>query len=108
MGFVRPVTVLFALGLVLGVITSAAWAVRRPIHQNQIRTLQTGHLISINHAGQDTLSVLPGIGRTMARRIIDFRESHGRFKSVDELILVPGIGSKTLRRLRSMIRLSEG
>ena len=43
---------------------------------------------------------LPGIGETLARRIVESRRSEGRFFEADDLQRVQGIGPKTLQRVR--------
>ncbi|MEO2000670.1 MAG: helix-hairpin-helix domain-containing protein [Pirellulales bacterium] len=60
--------------------------------------------LDINTAPQTELSLLPGIGPTMASRIIEIRQQRGPFKSVDDLIHVPGIGKITLQEMRPFIR----
>ena len=57
-------------------------------------------LVNINTADSATLMTVDGIGTTLAQRIIDYREEHGEFQSVDELIEVKGIGEKTLEKIR--------
>jgi competence protein ComEA len=64
---------------------------------------QSGGLININTATLEELQTLSGIGPVLAQNIIDFREAHGNFSSVDELIHVPRIGAATLERLRVSI-----
>lgn len=66
---------------------------------------KTERRININSAGVEELMKLPGIGRTYAQRIIEYRETKGEFKSVDALIKVKGIGEKTLEKLRPFIEL---
>ena len=61
--------------------------------------------ININTADQATLELLPGIGETYARRIIEYREQNGGFKSVDELINIKGIGQKRFEQLRPVVTL---
>ena len=62
------------------------------------------HSININTASKDELMLLPGIGETYAERIVIHRQDHGRFRSIDELSKVKGIGKKTLVRIRDFIR----
>lgn len=66
----------------------------------------TTSLINLNAASADELDTLPGIGPVMARRIIDYRSSHGRFTSVDQLLDVTGIGAKTLDKIRDKVGVS--
>jgi DNA uptake protein ComE-like DNA-binding protein len=56
--------------------------------------------IDINRADWPELTLLPGVSETMARRIVDARAAQGPFESVDDLARLPGIGPKTLARLR--------
>ena len=59
--------------------------------------------ISINAATQEELESLPGIGPSLAGRIIAFREEHGRFRSTEEVMLVRGIGEKTFEAIADLI-----
>jgi competence protein ComEA len=56
-------------------------------------------LVDLNRCTAEDLMAIPGIGRALANRIIEFRNSRGRFTSIEELRLVPGIGRKTFRAL---------
>ena len=60
-------------------------------------------LVNINQASATELVNLPGIGEVKAKAIVDYRTSHGPFKSIEELQQVKGIGSKTFESLRSQI-----
>ena len=75
-----------------------------------IRTLSktepTGHasnLVNINSSDLEELSSLPGIGATLAQRIIDYRDQHGPFTSPAGLLNVPGIGEGTLETILNLI-----
>lgn len=59
--------------------------------------------INLNTASVSQLDSLPGIGATYAQRIIDYRNSHGGFKSIDEIKNVKGIGDKTFEKFKDMI-----
>ncbi len=61
--------------------------------------------VNINLAGQRELEELPGIGPTLAERILSYREKKGGFKSVDELKQVSGIGEKKFEELRDYIEI---
>jgi competence protein ComEA len=56
--------------------------------------------LDLNRATKAELRLIPGIGDSLAQRVVDQRERNGPFKSVDELRQVSGIGPKTLERLR--------
>ena len=62
--------------------------------------------VNINTADAATLSrELKGIGMKRAQAIVDYRKSHGPFRSVDELALVKGIGPSAIQKNRADIRL---
>ena len=63
----------------------------------------TPELLNINTASAEELQTLPNIGVQMAKRIITYREQHGKFASVDALQEVKGIGVKTLEKLRPFV-----
>jgi competence protein ComEA len=61
-------------------------------------------LVDLNTASIADLDTLPGIGPATAQAIIDYRSQHGRFRSVDELLNVRGIGQAKLDELRPLVR----
>jgi competence protein ComEA len=63
----------------------------------------TTDLININTASIAELDTLPGIGATLAQRIVDYREQNGPFIDTEDIINVPGIGSGNYERFKDMI-----
>ena len=59
--------------------------------------------VNLNTADQAALETLPRIGPALAQRIIDWRDENGRFRSVDDLLAVPGIGEKLLAGVREKV-----
>ena len=62
--------------------------------------------ININNASAEQIaSTMTGIGESKAKAIVDYRSSHGKFKSVQDLENVDGIGSKTVEKNKDKITL---
>jgi competence protein ComEA len=59
--------------------------------------------VHLNGATEADLEALPGVGPVTAQKIIDYRQHHGAFGSVDELDAIPGIGPKRLDQLRDLV-----
>lgn len=68
-----------------------------PAQQNQEEK------INVNTATEAELQTISGIGAKKAQEIIRFRDEQGPFKTVEELKNVPGIGEKTVERLKDML-----
>lgn len=60
--------------------------------------------IDINTATSEQLQLIPGIGQTIAQRIIDYRAENGNYQSVDDLLNVSGIGEKKLEQMKPYIK----
>jgi len=63
-------------------------------------------LLNLNHADVAALVALPGIGPTLAERIVAHRQQSGAFANLEELTEVPGIGPALLERLRALVTVS--
>lgn len=74
-----------------------------PAGSEQRERLLASEPIDLNLATVGDLELLPGIGPTLGARIVEEREGGGRFRSVDELTRVRGIGPRTLERLRPLV-----
>ncbi len=62
-------------------------------------------LLNINLAGVKELSQLPGIAEKTAEKIINYREKYGKFKSIEELMNIKGIGKSKFKKIKNLIRL---
>jgi len=74
-------------------------------HAFEAETVQEDGIVSINKATEADLMTLPGIGASKAADIISFREANGGFKSLEELMQVPGIKEGTFNKIKDKIQL---
>jgi competence ComEA-like helix-hairpin-helix protein len=77
---------------------------RSPQKASRERSAAAGGIVDLNTASAAELTLLPGIGDALARRIVDWRQAHGGFRSVDQLLDVSGIGPAKLEALRPRVR----
>ena len=61
--------------------------------------------ININNATQTQLETLPGVGPSLALKIINYRKENGKFKSIEELKNVSGIGENKFEELKELIKI---
>jgi competence ComEA-like helix-hairpin-helix protein len=59
--------------------------------------------LNLNTASTDELEKLPGIGKALAIRIVEYREKYGPFRKPEHLIIVRGISDHRFRALRDLI-----
>jgi len=78
--------------------TEVGWGVAA---QEEIRP------VDVNSATAEDLQKVPGIGEALARRIIEFREEHGPFERIDDLLNVRGIGTASLEKLRPYLAVKK-
>ncbi len=76
--------------------------------RGSVRTaMEAGLQVDLNRATQAELEQLPRIGPRTAERIVAFRTARGGFRRVEDLMLVQGIGEKTLERLRPHVTVRD-
>lgn len=66
--------------------------------------LAPGQTVNINTATSEQLDALPGIGPTKAQAIIDYRNEHGRFNSIEDILNVKGIKEGEFSKIKDYIR----
>jgi len=86
--FRRSVAATFCCALLLSPVVSAG------------KKKAPDHPIDLNAANEKELEELPGVGPTTAKAIIDFREKSGRFKRVEDLLVIRGISEAKLKKMR--------
>lgn len=64
-------------------------------------------IVDINDGTSAELEHLPGIGAVLAGRIVAHRASHGAFRRIEDLALVPGIGNKRFQQLRPFVGIRQ-
>lgn len=77
-------------------------AQERPVTRQKSRS---SIVVNVNEASVEELMQLPQVGAVMARRILEYRQTHGPFKTIDELMQVKGIGQKKLAAMKPFIRI---
>ncbi|MDR1001154.1 MAG: helix-hairpin-helix domain-containing protein [Clostridiales bacterium] len=60
-------------------------------------------LVNINIANAELLKTLPGVGDVIARRIIEYRDTHGQFTRIEDIMNVSRIGQKTFDSLKDFV-----
>ncbi|MCM3396883.1 helix-hairpin-helix domain-containing protein [Oceanobacillus profundus] len=68
-------------------------------------SVESNGKIKVNMATQEEIEQLPGIGPAKAQAIIQHREEHGLFNSIEDLLNVSGIGQKTLENMQDTIQI---
>lgn len=75
-------------------------------HMSGERLLTLGLALDVNTATAEDLEALPGIGPVLAQRIIQYRQSQGPYRNLEDLLAVHGIGKKKLAQLWPLIMVS--
>jgi len=75
----------------------------RIYQQERVRALGVKGPININKASIDELMQFLHIGKNLATAIIEYRESHGGFKAISDLIHVPGIGERIFKDIKDLV-----
>ncbi len=90
-------------GQQIAVPDAAAGAATEDSAENPPSQQPTGALVDINTATPAELEALPGIGPTIAQRIVDYREENGPFEKAADILNVSGIGPATFAQFKDLI-----
>jgi competence protein ComEA len=72
-------------------------------NDNDIPVKKNMDIININTATEEEINSLPGIGDKLAKDIINYRTKHGKFKNINDLHHIHGIGGKKLEKIKKRI-----
>lgn len=103
-GGVRPGANLTQINLAAPVADGEMVIVPGPDQTGEPAAGASDGLVDINRADATTLESLPGVGPVLAGRIVAYREQHGRFETIEDLLNVSGVGEKKLESLRPFLR----
>jgi competence protein ComEA len=79
-----------------------------PASVSEERTLSSrSPRVDLNHATAADFDQLPGVGPVLAKRMVDYRKSVGRFHAVEDLRAVKGIGKKKLDQLKPFVTVTK-
>lgn len=76
-----------------------------PLEQEQPEQ-ERSRLVDINTAGKEQLMTLSGIGESKAMAIIAYREEHGKFKKIEDIMNITGIKNGVFDKIKSQIKVS--
>ena len=82
---------------------SVALSPNRASEKTGAETKSKEPCLNLNLATASELIRLPGIGEVMAKRIIDYRERHGRFRRPEEIIIIEGFSERKYRTIARMV-----
>ncbi|MCK4386333.1 MAG: helix-hairpin-helix domain-containing protein, partial [candidate division Zixibacteria bacterium] len=75
----------------------------QPQTQSPLNQKQGKKKINLNQATSAELQLLPGVGPTLSKRIVEYRERNGQFEKIEDLMQVQGIGLKTFEQIQDYI-----
>jgi competence protein ComEA len=93
-----------ALVLLLGIWLTGSGTFRKQVEVDSVEKQSARFFVDINTTSWPEIAQLPGIGETVARRVVELREREGRFRSLVELQRVRGVGKTTFERIEPYLK----
>jgi len=101
-----PILGALVLGTVLATTLLGKFLTKSTRTESSVESLR--FVVDVNRASQAELRTLPDVGPKLASRIVEYRDLHGPFNSIEQMTEVKGLGPKTLEKLAPMLLLTEG
>lgn len=95
-----------AAGLALAFVAASLPLAAAPAAQHAAE-VEASKPVDINAADEGQLMAIPGIGQALAQRILEWRQEHGPFQRVEDLMKVKGIGDKSFEKLRPYVTVTK-
>ena len=101
------IRIVFAVLVVLG-LGAPAGAAQDASRGSATSSAAAASPINLNTASVAQLETLPGIGKSTAERILEYRQKNGAFKKVEDLMNVRGVGEKSFLKLKPLVTVAPG
>ncbi len=99
----RPRRAALTLAAILIALSAAGSEVRAAEKPPAAAAAPAAAKVDLNTASLADLQTLPGVGPSLAQRILDYRKQNGGFKTIEELMNVKGIGEKSFEKIRPLV-----
>jgi competence protein ComEA len=99
--------ILMVVLVVLGLGVAASAGQDNPRRSAPTAKASAASPVNLNTATVAQLETLPGIGKSTAERILDYREKNGAFKKIEDLMNVRGIGEKSFLKLKPLVTVAS-
>jgi competence protein ComEA len=97
------IRIVIAVALLLGLSAATSAAQDAPRRSSATSSATVASPINLNTASVAQLETLPGIGKSTAERILEYRQKNGSFKKVEDLMNVRGVGEKSFLKLKPLV-----
>ncbi|MEI7542140.1 MAG: helix-hairpin-helix domain-containing protein [bacterium] len=97
----RNILISIVLAVCVGLLINIFFSYNKKIQIND--SISMPLLVNINTATAEELDKLPGVGKTIAERIVTLRQERGEYKTINDLKKVKGITAKKLQKLQKYI-----